>query len=162
MWGLKREEHTYWKILHVFDMEDGVVDQNDYEVMRDVLITDILLCNGQRPGIVSALVVSDFGDAEQEITKKGYNRLMVPRHRTGYLQAAMILTQSDTFVLLRTFALNILLKLPCYNSNARMILERDSFVFQMYRILSKSSQISPIIRKVLYRQGVCLVVLLRI
>ena len=85
MWRLKREEHTYWKIFHVFDVGNGVADQNDYEVMREVLTTDIFLCNGQRPGVVTTLVVSDFEDAEQGIITEGCNRLMVTEHRTGYL-----------------------------------------------------------------------------
>ena len=154
LWREKRDEGDYLDVFYLHDCcEQAIFSEEVYINMRNLLITDLLLTNAQRPGAITGMKLKEVDAAVDDISSEGYYRIFISRHKTGFLQAATLFVSSDIFAVLSLFRRNILPNLPCYLRNCT--LTKDSHLFQTFQgKMLESSQISLIVRKALDCLGI--------
>ena len=81
------------------------------------LVHEIIIPNGQRPGVLTGLVVEEVLRARSDIVS-GYHRMSISNHRTGYIQSATLFICKSSFDDLLTFTRSVLQKLCKYASKA--------------------------------------------
>ena len=151
-WRRKRDAQLPIGLFdHIRSKNDYSMSRFEYEKMRDFLITDILLSNSQRPGVIVGTILSEVEAAGSDVVE-GYNRLIVSMHKTGYLQSAILFIYPHVYKELDFLTHNILSKLSNSPIN---LLEGNWKVFLGYDGKPlKRSQISPVIKKYLTSIGI--------
>ena len=154
-WRKKRNEDNY---LFLFDKYkeniDLKVSQVEYLLMRNFLITELIIPNGLRPGVISGVTIEEIVNARTNTTEEGYHKILVASHKTGNIQTAILFVYPEVFYALYVFVDDILRRLPLYNSHTR-VLTNTSFVFQSFTgqpILSP--RVTPILRKFLSQMDI--------
>ena len=135
--GLLEDFKTNSKSLESFSM---------YRKIRDFLICEILIANGQRSGIISGMEINEVNSAQGRLSSR-YNIIVVANHKTGSTQPATIFVPSNIFTALTVFIHCVLPKLPVYLSRSKTL---DDYcpVFQTFTgSLINSSLVSPIVRR---------------
>ena len=114
--------------------------------MRDFLIVEIIIPNGQRPGIIQGMLVGDAKRAKKDITTDGYHGLIVGNHKIGRIASATLFLYPEIFRALNIFITVIMPKLSIYSPAVRI--NRNCHVFQTFsgrELLS--SRVTPILRR---------------
>ena len=147
-WRDKRKDLNYSSLFRSYVLDDcTVLNQADYVKMRDYLITELIIPNGQRPGVISGVTIGEMTDAKKNITG-GYHKLMVTCHKTRDIQSAVLFIYPEIYAFFDVFLTTILRKLPCYNNSD--VFGRASAVFQTFNgDPIPSSRITPILRNFL-------------
>ena len=129
------------------------LSNDDFIQLRNFLIVELLIANGQRPGVICGMLICEVNSAKLITTKEGYHKLIVENHKTGYLQHATLFIYPEIFHALFFFICRILPKLPVY-SNFQRRLTKNSHVFQTLNGEALfSSKITPIVRDYLAQTG---------
>ena len=153
-----REKRNFDSTLNLFpkysDDITAELFEADYSMMRDFLIVELLIPNGQRPGVIHGVIVDEIKEAITSVTKEGYHKLIVSNHKTGYVHGATMFIYSQIFSCLTIFIENILPKLPIYATNVSR-LTGNSSVFQTFSGQTLlSCRVTPILRTYLSRMGI--------
>ena len=153
-----REKRKSDNTLHLFSKYSSnstlKLVECEYSTMRNFLIVELIIPNGQRPGVIHGVTINEIQEAKTSITSEGYNKLIVANHKTGYLQSATLFIYPDIFSCLSIFVDCILPKLPVYTNNVFQLLGKSS-VFQTYTGLTiSSSRVTPILRAYLSHLGI--------
>ena len=154
-WRISRKTDNY---LFLFEKHSSnpllSLSQDEYFLMRDYLITELIIPNGQRPGIICGMLIKEVENATNDVTEEGFHKLIVVNHKTGHIQNATLFFYPEIFKAANIFIHHILPKLPIYLSKSRA-LSNDSPVFQSYvgdSVLS--SRVTPILRHFLTQMGI--------
>ena len=133
---------------------DIEINSEEYTRMRDFLITELLIANAQRPGVITGLLRYEVDDAKTNITSEGYHKLAIDNHKTGNVQTATLFVYPEIFLALETFSNIILPRLPIYlRSSAE--LSMNSHVFQTLNgEILLSPRVTPILRHYLSQLGI--------
>ena len=122
--------------------------------MRDYLIVELLLANGQRPGVIHGVIIDEIEAAKHKVVSNGYHKLFVDHHKTGRLQNATLFIYPEIYSALDIFVNVILPKLPVYSTNKQHI-TGISHVFQTFNgDVIPSCRITPIVRNYLLKMGI--------
>ena len=152
-----RERRKFSGALSLF--RDYALDGNmelteeNYTRMRDFLIVEIIVPNGQRPGIIEGMQIGEVERSKFSITADGYHRLIVADHKTGDNCSATLFLYPEIFRAIDIFVTEIIPKLTIMLSAAP--LNKKSLVFQKYsgeKLLS--SRVTPILRQFLLSMGI--------
>ena len=147
LWSSKR--HDFLKIF-----SDVELDENRYNLMRNFLISELVIPNGQRAGIIPGLVREEVEAADSNFADNGFYIIMVADHKTGFLQSASIFLYPSVFNALKYFIREILPKIPYYISN-KDSLDNSSPIFVKYSgDRGTSSMVTPITRTALRNMGI--------
>ena len=124
-----------------------------YKDVRNYLISELLLCNGHRSGIISGIVVAEVIRGRNDITLDQYHRLFISDHKTGFQQAAIIFMYPDVFQGLDKFVHFILPNIPAYLGKTDFP-NADTQVFQRFDGFPvTSSEVTPLLRYSLKKFG---------
>ena len=78
------------------------------------LISELILGNGQRSGVISCIITAEVEKARNDATPEIYHRLKVSNHKTGFQQAAISFLYPELFRGLDKFLNCILPNLPIH------------------------------------------------
>ena len=96
-----RKLRTLSNALQLFenynDDPNLLLSSSNYRIMRDFLICEVLISNGQRSGIISGMLISEVNSAKFQINS-GYHFILVSEHKTGYTHPATIFYHPTYFV----------------------------------------------------------------
>ena len=153
-WRDKRKRLDYSSLFGRYARDDTInLTRPDYVKMRNFLIAELIIPNGQRPGVISGVTIGEMHDAKKNITDC-YHKLMVSCHKTGYLQCAVLFIYPEIYGFFEIFVTTILSKLPSYISSDTL-LNNKSQVFQTFNgDPIPSSRITPILRKFLSEMSI--------
>ena len=152
-----REKRKFCNELSLF--EDYASDENmqlteeDYTRMRDFLIVELIVPNGQRSGIIQGMQIGEVERAKFDVTTDGYHRLIVADHKTGDSLSATLFLYPEISRAMNIFVEEIIPKLTIILSAAPP--DKTSIVFRMYsggKLLS--SRVTPILRRFLLSMGI--------
>ena len=122
--------------------------EEDYLLLRNFLITELIIPNGQRPGVIIGVEIGEIRQAKNDKTDE-YHKLTISNHKTGYVQSATLFLYPEIYKALEVFIDVVLKKLPGYSID-QSTLTKKSPVFQTYYCQRlSSSRITPILRKFL-------------
>ena len=110
-----------------FEDTDLLLNKTDFELIRGYFILELVIPNGQRPGIIQGLVIEEVNSAENDIIDD-VNRIVVTEHKTGAIQPAVIFVYHNVFLLLLQFIEFLLPKLPVF-MNGNRVLDTKTNVF---------------------------------
>ena len=110
---------------------DLSICKESYTKVRNFLICECVIPNGQRSGVISGMMVQEVESARTQITIQGHHRIMVAHHKTGSIQSATLFVYSNVFRALRMFVQNVLPKLPVCKSKVSKLCD-TSPVFQTF------------------------------
>ena len=109
MWREKRHLNS---IIDSFDdfssQPDALLTKEKFRRFRDFLITEILLSNGQRSGVISGMLVEEILEGVKHITPEGHHKIMVSNHKTGTQQLAALFIYNNIFQKLLIFVKDVL------------------------------------------------------
>ena len=153
-----RKKRKYDNTLHLFSEyakeSTLMLVECDYTTMRNFLILELIIPNGQRPGVIHGVTIDEIQEAKTLITPEGYNKLIVAKHKTGLLQFATLFIYPEIFSCLTILVDVILPKLPVYTNNVSRLTGYSS-VFQTYTGQTiSSSRVTPILRNYLLHMGI--------
>ena len=139
-------------IDHICDNYSNIIKQ-DYEKIRNYFITELIIPNGQRAGIIPGLNIQEVKKAENEISKEGYHKIMIAEHKTGHLNPATIFVYPDVFTRLCKFVTNILPRIPAFSQNQSPVDECNKVFICFNGSPITSSDVTPLLRDYLKTIG---------
>ena len=149
-WHNVRNEPSVIRLFDDFRRNfDHKLTLTRYVKMRDFLITYLLLSNGQRPGVIVGMLLSEVDTAAHDIVE-GYHQLIVSKHKIGYLQSAVLFVYPYIYKQLYFFSCSVLKRLP----NGRIITKHSRFFLEFNGKTLNSSKISVIVRHYLNSVGI--------
>ena len=113
-WRSVQESTNSLNLFHTYadSSISGTLSCEDFDEMRDFLVAEILLSNGQRTSVICVMKFSEVEkDGINSVTPQGYHRLMIAHHETGYVQRATIYLYPNIFNALHVFAHKVLSEL---------------------------------------------------
>ena len=129
------------------------LSQTDFELIRGYFILEIIIPNGQRPGIVEGLVIEEINAAKSDIIED-VNRIFITEHKTSAIQPAVVFVYINVFQLLLQFVEVILPKLLVFLSGNRMLdVKTNAFLTYDGRQVT-SSRVTPIFRRAMNSMGI--------
>ena len=66
------------------------ITEKDYAKIRNYLIVELIIPNGQRPGTISGMTVDEVILALEDVTPEGYHRIIVSNHKIGHISNATL------------------------------------------------------------------------
>ena len=69
----------------------------------------MIIPNGQRAGIIPALIIEVIEQSHEQISPEGYHRIMVSDHKTGIKQCATLFVYPNIYHAFRIFTKFVLL-----------------------------------------------------
>ena len=130
-----------------------LLDQREYDLMLGHLVLEILIPNGQRPGVIQGLIVEEVINGESDLVS-GYHRLRISDHKTGYIQHATLFLSSSSFDDLLTFVNFVVPKLPKFVSGIHTLLKTSHVFYTFDGTVLNSSRLTPLFRKALLNMGI--------
>ena len=80
--------------------------------MRNFLITELIIPNELRSGVISGVTIEEIVDARTNTTEEGYHKILVASHKTGNIHTAIMFVYPEVFYALYVFVDNIFGRLP--------------------------------------------------
>ena len=112
MWREKRHQNSLIDVFQDFSSQPHVpLTEDKFRRLRNFLVTEILLANGQRSGVISGMVVEEIFEGKKHITPEGHHKVMVSNHKTGAQQSATLFIYKNIFEMLVIFVNHVLPKL---------------------------------------------------
>ena len=68
-WRNFRKHGKYFDPIYIVRLKDSIL-RKEFEAVRDMVITDILLSNAQRPGAIIGMEISKVKDAMKDIVSE--------------------------------------------------------------------------------------------
>ena len=154
-WRIERNSKTRYAFDQCLNDTLAPISRLQYDNFRDILICDILLTNSQPPGVIIGMILSEVDAAKVDIIK-GYHRPIVSKHKTGYLQSAILCIYLEIYRALHFFAHDIISKLPSAPvTSSPYKSSKEESIFLAYNGQPlKSSQITPIVIRSLESTGI--------
>ena len=129
----------------ICDSHSNIIRQ-DYDAIRNYFITELVIPNGQRAGIIPGINIQEVKKAENEISKEGYHKIMIAEHKTGHLNPATIFVYPEVFSRLFKFVTNILPRIPAFSQNQSPVDESNKVFICFNGSPITSSDVTPLLR----------------
>ena len=111
-WRLRREAVEVKKFFLSAKGENTYLDESLFLKLRNYLLVEILLNNAQRSGIIEGIRIREFLNAKGNANEDNLHYLYVERHKTDYIQPAIIYLDTEIFNYLLIFVTVIIPELP--------------------------------------------------
>ena len=129
--GMKQKCHQFLLLKSFSKGVLNTLNQNEYDDMRNFLILEVLLENGQRSGIISGMTVKEVHSAENHVSSDGYHSLMVAEHKTGHIHSEIPFLFPDVFQAMWNFVKHLLPNIHHYSLNLTLF-NKSIPVFQTF------------------------------
>ena len=97
-WREKRSDAKALSLFDKFDKENFcLLTHDDYISMRNFLLCELIIPNGQRSGIIPGLIIEEIEQSQEKISPEGYHRIMISEHKTGTNQCATLFVYPNIF-----------------------------------------------------------------
>ena len=103
--------------------------QDIYEKMRNYLICELIISNGQLAGVISGIIIKEVEDSKLKTTCDRHHKIIVSDHKTGSIHSATLFVYANVYQALSLFIQSVLANLPIYHSTPSL-LKYTSCVFQ--------------------------------
>ena len=153
-WSKARSSNDVSSTISVYiNNPELKLTQSDFEHIRGFFILEIIIPNGQRPGVIEGLIIGEIFTAESDVVEN-VHRVFVAKHKTCAIQPATIFINDDVFELLLKYIGVILPKLPNFNGGLQSItIDTHAFLtFGGKPLLS--SRLTPIFKLALKSMGI--------
>ncbi|KAI6649940.1 hypothetical protein LOD99_6304 [Oopsacas minuta] len=114
-WRNRRHKYEHMDLFESYTNSSNPLSKDSYCRMRNYLICEIIIPNGQRAGIISGMLIQEVEKA-RSLDDSEHFQIHVANHKTGHIQCASIFLYPSTFRALKIFTQIILPKLEIYSS----------------------------------------------
>ena len=154
-WREKRGFLDVFDIIRRFDEDEELeITEVVYNRIRDFLIVELIIPNGQRPGVICGMRVDEIERAKTNITSEGLHKLFVSDHKTGYISSAMLFIYPNIYNAAIIYIHKILPKLTIFTSGGRKLTGKSHTFLNYDGSALHSSRITPLLRKFLLTMGI--------
>ena len=92
--------------------------QDIYEKMRNYLICELIISNGQLARVISGIIIKEVEDSKLKTTCDSHHKIIVSDHKTGSIHSATLFAYENVYQALSLFIQSVLPKASYLSFNS--------------------------------------------
>ena len=155
MWRKERVMSNQLNLIKLIHNNPNLsIGKESYAKMRNFLICECIIPNGQRSGVISGMLVQEVISARNQKTARGHHRIMVAQHKTGSIQCATLFVYPNVYRALKLFVQSVLPRLPVYLSKSAQLSGTSPLFQTITGNAIATSLVTPYVRSALEEMGI--------